>query len=62
MAIASPPDGFTYCWGYHGYGQLGNGTTTALSNALPVGPIVMKAFALATAQSHSCVVATSHEV
>lgn len=32
-----------------------------MPNALPVGPIVMKKLALATAQNHSCIVGTSHE-
>ena len=52
-------DGTAACWGYNGYGQLGNGTTTNLNTPVAVtsGALAGKTVTNITAgQSHTCAV------
>jgi len=57
-ACAVTSDGGAYCWGYNGYGQLGNGNTTdsnrpvaVLTNGALAGKSVVH---IAAGESHTC--------
>ncbi len=59
-------DNKVYCWGGNGYGQLGDGTTTARSTpvavsqgALPAGATIRQ---VAAGSSHTCVIASDNKV
>ncbi len=52
-SCAVKTDGSVMCWGYNGYGQLGNGSTASSSVALPVTAI-SGAVAVAAGTYHSC--------
>ena len=50
-------DGSALCWGFNGYGQLGDGTTTESSTPVAVSlPAGRTATALALGNSHSCAI------
>ncbi len=49
-------DGTVVCWGADDLGQLGNGTTNALTNAPVVVPGIDDAVALSAGPDYSCVV------
>jgi len=55
------PDGAAYCWGENGSGQLGDGTTTRRTTAVPVaGGLLFDVVAAGT--THTCGVTTGHRV
>ena len=50
-------DGSIHCWGYNGYGQLGDGTNTNLNTPVAVNlPAGRTATALALGWQHSCAI------
>jgi alpha-tubulin suppressor-like RCC1 family protein len=48
-----------WCWGWNGYGQLGDGTTTNRAVPTQVGTSSDWSFLLSTGQYHSCAVKTA---
>ncbi len=53
------PSGAAYCWGYNGYGQLGNGGTTQEDTATAVGsPLTSGTATLAADEYGTCAVTT----
>jgi alpha-tubulin suppressor-like RCC1 family protein len=53
--------GKLYCWGYNGYGQLGDGTT--ISRTVPIQvPLTRSVQAVAAAGSHTCALLTDGAV
>jgi alpha-tubulin suppressor-like RCC1 family protein len=60
FTCALPVTGEAWCWGSNGNGQLGNGTTTASPNPLPVQVSTAQRFvALSNGGSHSCGLTTA---
>jgi alpha-tubulin suppressor-like RCC1 family protein len=54
-SATSPAPGQVYCWGYNGYGQLGNGTTTSSSPWTFATPVVGTAGTGKLTQVHAVV-------
>jgi len=54
--------GDLFCWGYNGYGQLGNGTTT--DGLIPVSPSGLSngVKAVGTGQVHTCALAANGDI
>jgi alpha-tubulin suppressor-like RCC1 family protein len=51
-------DGKTYCWGYNGYGQLGDNTTNQSNTPVAVDTSIMSGTvtAIASGSNHSCAI------
>ncbi len=58
---ASRP-GQVWCWGYNGYGQLGNGTTTSSNVPVAVTGLPAAALQVATGPGHACAALTDGSV
>jgi len=63
-AIAATPSGGAYAWGYNGYGQLGDGTTTDKYTpvAITLVPAVTVATAVAAGYAHSLAIGSDGNV
>lgn len=55
-SCARTGSGAAYCWGNNGHGQLGDGTTSDHSTAVPVLTLGTGVEAIATGGSHSCAI------
>ena len=49
-------NGGVQCWGYNGYGQLGDGTTTLRSAPVQVSGLTANVTAIAVGNMHTCAV------
>jgi len=54
--------GGVWCWGYNGYGQLGDGTTTWRYSPVAVPELQSGAIAIAAGQNHTCAATSSGRV
>lgn len=62
-ACALDGNGIAFCWGYNGWGQLGDGNTNTNPNRVPVQVSTSVRFTqIATAFGHSCAVSTDQDV
>ena len=50
------------CWGYNGYGQLGNGGTTSINVPVDVTSLTSGVSAVATGNNHTCALLTDGNV
>ncbi|MBI5512880.1 MAG: hypothetical protein HY909_03885 [Deltaproteobacteria bacterium] len=53
--------GEVFCWGYNGFGQLGDGSITGRSSP-PMAPVFTNAVEIATGANHTCARRGSGEV
>ena len=59
FTCAVTSNGAALCWGYNGWGQLGNGTIAASLTPAPVSGLTSSVTAIATGWDHACTVTTS---